>query len=163
MTNPKGLWICPSDKPAKEYPNTYPPSGWGHTYWHVGRYRYEYLSYAFHLGNTENAYYNHYGLHNWQGPEVRRITEIGRTGRTLMFVEGSMSRSHVGWNIEVGLTGPLDPFHYKGKRINLLACDGHAVTLGPSDFADYSGEEVYTDEGKLAVYALPEFWFHIDK
>ena len=88
-----------------------------------------------------------------------------------MFIEGSIARTHAWWNLEAvppegGSPGPLEPFHYNGTRINLLACDGHAVSLGPGDFGPVTGyyaEEAYTDEGVLAVYALPEFWFHIDK
>ena len=170
VTNPKGMWICPSDKPAKDYPNTYPPLDWWHTYASTKQGEVLYISYGYNMcDNTGGQPYDNHGLfpYNANGgniPLPRKIGEISRPASTLMFVDGSWPRSQTYWSYRDETATPIGLFHARGKAVNVLACDGHAETV--KNFEEYDVPWLPTDGffgAELFRYYLPEFWYNIHR
>ena len=195
VVNPKGIWICPSDDAAQGYPYSYPRSDpvtgkggddWWHTYYSRKHEKYLYISYAYNIDCRHYA--EGYGLADaFYSGQSRRLQEIRRPAEMMMFVDGSYGRMWTYWrhdapeNIEiidgVSIELPAQPcggFHHKGTAANIVATDGHAVTLFGGiegnqkllSFADYDG--VYKvhhptayELGKVYPYYLPEFWYRL--
>lgn len=157
VRNPKGLWICPADKPAKDYPYSLPRNDWWHSYWSYKYGKHQYISYGYNMGTS---YEQSHGLFNYWGPGVRKVTEIARPANTVMFVDGSFPRD------QTYGTRPVGAFHYRGNASNLVACDSRAITLRPGDLEKYDPPYEIQDgceAGTLYYYYLPEFWYRVDK
>ena len=157
VRNPKGLWICPGDKPAKDYPDTYPSptNPKGHQYVYLSRKygQYQYISYGYNSASdmswAAERYPDGYGMWRFSNVAVtRRTDEITRAGSTMMFVCSSGTRAFAYYPMA------YTPFHRQGKAINILACDGHVETFSDFDpLADFP--ELYLE--------LPVNWYNIHK
>jgi len=94
VRNPRGLWICPADKAAKDYPATYVRNDWWHTYYSHKHGKNLYLSYAYNFapGGTHSAYLSGYGITPNNGvPVSRKIEEIKRSSATLYKFSSAVS------------------------------------------------------------------------
>ena len=161
VKNPRGIWVCPADKPAKDYPDTYPPLDWWHVYYTKKYGTPRYLSYAYSICGSTDAYTSGYGLTAMGGPPYsRKLEEIERAAITLMFVGGSYPRDWTAWSYVDNCALPTGAFHARGKAANLVACDGHAVTF--KDFLEYDVPYEVSgggEEGNLYYYYLPQYWY----
>ena len=141
VRKPDGIWICPSDKPAKDYPYTYYPTtiGWQYIYYSNKYGQYQYVSYAINSANA-HTFAAGYGMYTHSGiPYSRKLTEIKRNATTLMFVDGCLTRT-------LAYSGQMYAmFHNGGKAQNIVAPDGHAETV--TDFIE---------SGEVPFYEFPE-------
>ena len=95
-----------------------------------------------------------------------------RTQLFQMFIDGSFPRDTTTWdpwtNSETyNTSNPVGAFHAGGKAANLVACDGHAVTV--KDLLEYEEEgfapymvESGVELGNLYYYYLPMYWYKVD-
>ncbi len=99
IRNPDGIWVCPSDKPAKDYPDTYPPNivGWQYVYYSHKYGQLQYVSYAIN-SSSKPGYAAGNGMCAHGGVAYsRKLTEIKRTATTMMFVDGCLTRTIAHW------------------------------------------------------------------
>ena len=142
VASPEGLWVCPADKPAQDYPDTYPPNGWANTYYSEKWEQYVYISYAYHTANDTGgmaAFDQGYGLYSFVYDRSRKSGQLSAPSEVLMFHCGSLTRTIAYWIPGGYDTGePLEPFHPGGSgAINIVACDGHAESF--KDFEPHQG------------------------
>ena len=163
--DPKGIWICPADKAARDWPLTYPPRelGWQHTYYSKKHEKYLYVSYAINVGvgGSEN-----YGLSSFLSIDNRMISKVKGTS-TAMFVCGARTRTITYYQPIVDGASPIDPFHPGGgdqMGVNLVAVDGHAETFFDVEPCHPTHwDSIVTHNGEPYVWSLPDFWYDIRK
>ena len=121
---------------AEDYPNTYTPFDWWHTYSSRKYNKSIYISYAYNVCSNTSTYQSKYSLFPHFGfPYTRKLEEIERAAITLMFVDGSFPRDTSARAPSSNIGLPVGAFHTRGKAANLVTCDGHAVTF--KDFLEY--------------------------
>jgi len=155
IRKPDGIWICPSDKPAKNYPDTYPPRiiGWQYTYYSRKYGQNQYVSYAINSSN-EGGYKAGYGMYAHGGVAYsRKLTEIKRTATTMMFVDGCLTRT-------LAYSGHMYAmFHNEEKAQNIVTADGHAETV--TDFIESGYVHDYIFPEVEYEWSLPDYWYNI--
>ena len=166
VRKPKGIWICPSDKPAQGYPDTFPPPtghSWQYIYYNYRLNTYEYVSYAYSVADSGWQFDVGYGLYSLDqrgtnNKYMRKVSEVHQPARRMMFICGSRTRRMTYWNYDIHCALPVEPFHKglgnKKGAVNLLAVDGHVETF--DDFAPTKG--YYTAYGK---WCMPEYCYKI--
>ena len=187
VTKPTGIWVCPSDKPAQQYPKTYPPPAgpdvsyaYQFTYWDVEDNMFKYVSYAYHItaqdGGDMGVTSNEtplgsipYGLCGFINGKGRKADTVRWPSNVVMFVEGSYGRCLTYFTDYGGddrFASYVDPFHSRsdadrGKgAVNLLACDGHAESV--RDLVENTEERLVPELGLELIWSLPESWYRVD-
>jgi prepilin-type N-terminal cleavage/methylation domain-containing protein len=167
VQKPEGIWICPADKAAQGYPETYWLYPWRsyHTYYSQKYGKNLYVSYALNTAdNTGGMALGDYGLYAYVGCETRKMSQV-RGGRTVMFVCGSQTRTITYYTPFRDAAIPVDPFHPGGGKmgVNLVAVDGHAETFTNVEPAheDMVNSVLKTHTGEDYEWSLPEYWYNI--
>ena len=155
------VWICPSDPGASVERGHHPQlGGWyHHGFYHFGDDIQYHVSYAL---NTMNFVYvgvqqiedTVYGLYSLYDSGSRRVDQVPQPAGTMMFVDGSITRSWSFWVPYVNTSVEQECFHYGGIT-NLVAVDGHAQSIDcePSDPAYII----------RTPWAVPERWYRVDE
>ena len=143
VTNPQGLWVCPADRPAKGYPDSYPPNGWQNTYYSQRHSKYVYVSYAYCTASAAWEYAAGYGLYSFSSADLRKTGQVQNPAGTLVFQCGSYTRTICYWNASIDTALPVEPFHPGGGgrgAVCILGADGHAES-----FSDLESVKAYYD------------------
>ena len=157
IRKPDGIWVCPSDKPAKDYPDTYPPIivGWQYVYYSHKYGQLQYVSYAIN-SSSKPGYAAGYGMCAHGGIAYsRKLTEIKRTATTMMFVDGCLTRT-LAYSSQM-----YAMFHNGGKAQNIVTIDGHAETV--TDFIESGYVHEYYFPGFDYEWSLRDYWYNIHK